>query len=67
MLHNEILDVIPLNVYKKVCDSCKIYITLFAVFSITSICISSAFIYFNWYLNVDVCVKLNPSTQTTTS
>ena len=41
MLHNETLDVIPLNDYKKVCNSCTIYIVLFAVFFITSICISS--------------------------
>ena len=51
MLHNETLNVIPLNtiplnVYKKVCNSCTIYIVLFAVFFITSICISSVFIYF---------------------
>ena len=43
MLHNETLDVIPLNVYKKVCSSCKIYILLFAVFFITSTCISCVF------------------------
>ena len=54
MLHNETLNVIPLNVislndYKKVCNSCTIYIVLFAVFCITSICISSVFIYFHWY------------------
>ena len=43
------LDAIPLNVYKKVCNSCTIYIVLFAVFFITSICISSVFIYFHWH------------------
>ena len=48
MLYNETLDVIPLdtiplNVYKKVCNSCTIYIVLFAVFFITSICNSSVF------------------------
>ena len=37
MLYNETLDVIslnaiPLNVYKKVCSSCAIYIVLFAAF-----------------------------------
>ena len=41
---NEILDIIPLdaialNVYKKVCNSCMVYIVLFVVFLITSICI----------------------------
>ena len=71
MLYNETLDVIslnavPLNVYEKVCGSCTLYIVLFAAFFITSICISSVFIYFYWYLNEDnVCVKLNLSNQTT--
>ena len=51
MLYNETLDVIPLdtiplNVYKKVCNSCTTYIVLFAVFFITSICISKVFVYF---------------------
>ena len=49
MLHNETLDVTPLDDYKKVCNSFTIYIVSFAVFFITSICISSAFIYFHWY------------------
>ena len=71
MLYNETLDVISLNaillkVYKKVCGSCTLYIVLFAVFFIASICISSVFIYFYWYLKKDnFCVKLNPSIQTT--
>ena len=71
MLYNETLDVISLktislNVYKKVCNSCTIYIVLFAVFFIASICISSNFIYFHWCLKKDnVRVKFNPSTQTT--
>ena len=42
MLYNKTFDVtslnaIPLNVYKKVCNSCTIYLILFAVFFITSI------------------------------
>ena len=46
MLHKETLDVIPLfNVYKKVCDSCTIYILLFAIFSRTTICISIVFLF----------------------
>ena len=49
MLHNETLDVIPLNDYKKVCNSCTIYIILFSVLFITSIRISIVFIYFQWY------------------
>ena len=53
MLYNETLDVISLNaiqlnVYKKVCGSCTLYIVLFAVFFITSICIISVFIYVYW-------------------
>ena len=55
---DETLDIIPfnaipLNVYKKVCNSCVVYIVLFAVFLITSICSSSVFIYFYWYLKKD--------------
>ena len=51
MLYNETLDVIsliaiPLNVYKKERGSSTLYIVLFAAFFITSICISSVFIYF---------------------
>ena len=76
MLYNEALDAITLdaiplnaiilNVYKKVCGSCTPYIVLFAVFFITSICSSSVFIYFHWYLRKDnVRVKLNLSIQTT--
>ena len=54
VLYNETLDVIslniiPLNVYKKVCNSCTIYILLFAIFFITSICICSVFTDFHWY------------------
>ena len=47
---NETLDITPLNVYKSVCSSCMVYIVLFVVFVITSICICSVFIYFYWYL-----------------
>ena len=71
MLYNEALDVIslnaiPINGYKKVCGSCTLYIVLFAVFFTTSICISSAFMYFHWYLKKDnFSAKFNPSTQAT--
>ena len=42
------LDSIPLNIYKKVCSSCMVYIVLFVVFLITIIfCV---FIYFYWYV-----------------
>ena len=48
------------------CHSSTIYIALFAVFFITSICIISAFIYFHWFLKKDnVNAKFNPGTQTT--
>ena len=43
---NKTLNVVPLNVYKKVCNSCMIYIVLFVVFLITSIGICCVFIYF---------------------
>ena len=43
MLHNDNCN------YKKVCNFCIIYIVLFTVFFITRICISSVFIYFQWY------------------
>ena len=55
---NETLDKLPLNaillnVYKKVCSSCMVYIILFVVFLITSICICCVFIYFYWCLKKD--------------
>ena len=58
MLYNETLNAIPLNeillnVYKNVCNSCMVYIVLFVIFLITSICICSVFIYFHWYLKKD--------------
>ena len=53
---NETLDIIalnaiPLNVYKKVCNSCMVYIVLLIVFLITSIC--TCCVYFYWYLKKD--------------
>ena len=44
------LNTIPLNAYKKVCNSYVVYIVLFVVFLITSIRICSVFIYFHSYL-----------------
>ena len=38
------------NDYKKVCNSCALYIVLFVTFLIISISISSVFIHFYWYL-----------------
>ena len=32
MLYNENLNLIPLNVYKKLCSSCMVYIVLFVIF-----------------------------------
>ena len=43
MLYNGTLNVVPLNVYKKVCSSCMVYIVLFAVFLIGTICICCVF------------------------
>ena len=47
------LNAIPLNVYKKVCNSCMVYTVLFIVFLITSICTCCVIIYFYWYLKKD--------------
>ena len=60
MPYNETLDVISLNVYKKMCNSCTMYIVLFVLFFIRSICIISVLIYFFYcYLkNDNVSVKI---------
>ena len=50
MLYNQTLNAIPLHVYKKVCNSCTVYVVLFVIFLITSIWICSIFMYFHWYL-----------------
>ena len=39
-----------LNGYEQVCNSCIIYIVLLIITFLTIIGISSAFIYFDWYL-----------------
>ena len=44
------IDNSTLNDYGKVCNSCTMYTVLLVVFFIISISISSAFIYFQWYL-----------------
>ena len=46
---NETSDIVPLNaillnVYKKVCNSCMVYIVLFVVFLITNICTCRIFV-----------------------
>ena len=45
ILYNKNLNAIPLNVYKKVCNSCTVYIVLFVIFLITSICICSVYLF----------------------
>ena len=50
ILHNETLDVIPLNDYKKVCNSGTIYIVLFTLFFITSVCITG--VYYIGYITI---------------
>ena len=55
MLYNEmqfivLYSALPLNVHKKVCNSCTLYIVLFIIFLIANISICCIFIYFHWYL-----------------
>ena len=71
MFYNETFNIIPLdaillNVYKKVRNSCTIYIVLFILIFITSICICSVFIYFHWYLKKSSTniTNINPDTET---
>ena len=47
MVYNETFNANPLNVYKKVCNSCTVHKVLFVIFLITSICICSVFINFH--------------------
>ena len=47
MIDNGTLNAITLN-YEKVCSSCALYIVLFAVFLVSSMVISTVFIYFYW-------------------
>ena len=46
---NELISV-TLNDYESVCWSCTVYITLFVIAFLIMIGISSALIYFHWYL-----------------
>ena len=50
IISNSILNAIPLNDYRKKCNSCTVYIVLLAIFLIKRISISSVFIYVHWYL-----------------
>ena len=54
-----------LNDYRRVCKSCTIYIVLLIIFFMTSISISSVFIYFHWYLKKDN-TSVNTSVNTET-
>ena len=57
MIHND---------YGNVCNSCTIYIVLFAIAFSIIIGISSAYFYFHWYLKKDMTrVKFGTNTQTT--
>ena len=57
---------IPLNNYKKVCNSCAIHIVLFVIFFIMSISVRSVFVYFHWYLRGDnIRINFITNTQTT--
>ena len=38
------------NSYGNVCNSCAVYISLFVIFLMIRISISSAFVYFHWYI-----------------
>ena len=54
------------NDYGNACNSCTIYIVLFAIAFLIMIGISSAFVYFHWYLkksNTNV-LNINPGTET---
>ena len=61
MIYNE-----TLNDYENVCNSCTIYIVLFVIAFLIIIGISSAFIYFYWYLkksNISI-TSVNANTET---
>ena len=55
MIHND---------YENVCNSCTVYIALFDIIFVIITGISSAFIYFYWYLKKNNTI-INPGTETT--
>ena len=61
---NELISV-TLNDYESVCWSCTVYITLFVIAFLIMIGISSALIYFHWYLKQSYTgiVNINPGTE----
>ena len=62
---NEMISV-ALNDHENVCGSCAIYIVLFVIAFLIIIGISSAFIYFHWYLKKSSTgvININPGTET---
>ena len=55
-----------LNNYRKICNSCTIYIVLLVIAFSIIIGISSAFIYFHWYFKKDnaIITNINSNTET---
>ena len=61
MIYNE-----TLNDYKKICNSCTIYIVLSIFVFLIIIGISSVYFYFCWYLekyNTDANISINTETS----
>ena len=54
MIYNGTFNAITVHDYKKVCGSCTLYIVLHGVLLVTSTVISTAFIYFHWYLKKNI-------------
>ena len=55
---------VALNYHERACGSCTIYIVLFVVAILMIIVISSAFIYFHWYLKKsNTGININPDTE----
>ena len=52
------------NDHENVCNSCTVYIALFDIIFVIITGISSAFIYFYWYLKKNN-TNVNPGTETT--
>ena len=55
-----------LNNYRKICNSCTIYIVLLVIAFSIIIGISSAVVYFHWYLKKDnaIIININSNTET---
>ena len=62
---NEMIYNGTLSNYRDVCNSCAIYIVMFVIAFLIIIGISSAFIYFHWYLKSDTNItNINSGTET---